>query len=194
MDIISYFTDRTFIVYLLKFGLAFCFFYFGTLAVIGLSAPEGYYSSFVAHYLNYIDWLRSSILYASRGLLSLLGYHSYVRDKYVLALDSGISIRMVYTCLGYGVMSFWGAFIIANQGSWKAKLKWILFGWLMIWCINVIRISLLLIVLTKHLSSPFGFDNHTWFNIASYILIFGLIYFYHTFQKKVKARPPEVDD
>ena len=46
----------------------------------------GYYSPFVAHYLNYIDWLRTSLLLTSKGLLSLLGYQTYIADKYDLIM------------------------------------------------------------------------------------------------------------
>lgn len=41
-------------------------------AVIGTSAPEGYYSPFVAKYLDYIDWIRTSLLLPSKVLLSML--------------------------------------------------------------------------------------------------------------------------
>ncbi len=47
-------------------------------------------------------------------------------------------------------MSFWGAFVIANYDLWKRKLVWIIGGWLAIWCINVIRMALLIIAMNKN--------------------------------------------
>jgi hypothetical protein len=58
-------------LYILKFVIVFCILYFGTEAVIGLSTPEDYYSSFVANYLNYIHPLRTSLLYGAKGFLSV---------------------------------------------------------------------------------------------------------------------------
>src|SRR5450759_2374683 len=130
--------NKEYIFFIIKFIGIFCIFYFGTVAVIGLSVPQGYYSPFVAHYLNYIDWLRTSLLLTSKGLLSLLGYQTYIADKYDLIMKNGIGIRMVYSCIGYGVMSFWAAFVLANKGSWIKKLKWLLAGWLAIWIINAV--------------------------------------------------------
>ncbi len=182
MDL-SFLLNKSFWIYLAKFAVSFCLLYYGTLAVIGLSAPGGYYSAFIAHYLNYINWLRYSILHTSKLLVSLLGYQVYLKDKYTLVINNYAAVKMVYTCIGYGIMSFWAAFVIANSAPLKTKLMWILAGWLMLWCINVARISLLLIVLTKHWSNPIGFDNHTWFNVAVYVSLFLMIYCYHSLSK-----------
>lgn len=173
------FKNNFFLIYVLKFSIAFCIFYFGTVAIIGLSSPEGYYSPFTDHYLNYVNWLRSSLLLSSKQLLLLFNYSTHISDRYNLVLDNGVGIRMVYSCLGYGIMSFWGAFIIANKGTLKRKIFWICLGWLAIWSINVMRVSLLLIAVNKSWQSPFGIDHHTWFNIAAYSLILLLIYLYH---------------
>jgi exosortase/archaeosortase family protein len=93
-------------------------------------------------------------------------------------------VHMVYSCIGYGVMSFWAAFIIVNKGSWKKKFLWVVSGWIAIWCINVVRLSLLILAINKNWQMPLGLDHHTWFTIAAYILIFILIYFYDRSSKK----------
>lgn len=172
------FLNKAFIIYVVKFILIFCFFYFGTLAVIGLSASSGYYSPLVANYFNFVDWLRLSLLEASKFVLTVLGYKAYTVDQFVLRINDHVGIKMVYKCVGYGVMSFWGAFVIANKGTILKKIKWVIGGWIAIWCINVLRVVLLLISLYKGWQMPLGFDHHTWFNIAAYILIFVLIFFY----------------
>lgn len=175
---------RKLIIYLLKFIISFCILYYGTLAIIGLSAPGGYYNKFIADHLNFVDWLRYSLLVSAKFILSLFGYTIKFMDKYVIRMENGSGIRMVYSCVGYGVMSFWGAFIFANTGSWKKKVKWICGGWLLIWGINVARVCLIILAVNKNWSMPLGFDHHTWFNIAAYGCIFVLIYFYDLSQKK----------
>ena len=170
--------NKSFIIYVIKFLFIFCFLYFGTIAVIGLCTPSGYYSSFIAHYFNFIDWLRFSLLCASKALLSTIGFTAYIVDKFTLRINNQVGIKMVYSCVGYGVMSFWGALILANKGVTIKKIKWLIGGWLAIWSINILRITLLLIALYNSWQIPFGLDHHTWFNIVAYILIFVLIYFY----------------
>lgn len=107
--------------YLLKFGVAFCLLYFGTLGVIGLSTPENQYSPFVARYLNFIDPLRDSLLYGAKGFLAFWGVKSFVNGRFVLALSDGSAVRMVYSCIGYGVMSFWAAFVFGQCGNGAAE-------------------------------------------------------------------------
>lgn len=176
--------NKKLIIYVLKFLLFFCFLYFGTLAIIGLSAPGGYYSDFIANHLNFISWLRSSLLGTSKLLLSMFGYPIFLEDQYIIRMHNGAAVRMVYSCVGYGVMSFWGAFILANTVLWQKKIVWILSGWIIIWCINVIRICLVLMAANKHWATPLGFDHHTWFNIAAYFFLFTLIYFYDLSEKR----------
>lgn len=170
--------------YIAKFLLAFLLLYFGTIAWIGLTVPGGFYSSFVENYLNYPAWLRASILAGSTIVLNLFGHQTYQPDAYILRIENGDGIRMVYSCIGYGVMSFWTAFVFANNGSWKRKLKWIFGGLISLWFINIMRVSLLLVINNKHKSMPLGIDHHTWFNIAAYLLIFVMIYFYDRESKR----------
>ena len=60
--------------------------------------------------------LRASLLWGAKGLLALFNYKTYLPDKYHLLMKGGSGVHIVYSCIGYGVMSFWGAFIIANTG------------------------------------------------------------------------------
>ena len=171
-------SNKAIIIYLLKFASVFCVLYFGTTTIIGLSTPDNYYSPFVANYLDYVSLLRSSFLFACKGLMSVLNYQTTITNKYTLYINHANGIRMVYTCLAYGIMSFWVAFVIANKDTFKRKIIWIFAGLLMVWCINVLRLTLVLVAMYKHWPMPLGFDHHTWFNIVAYGFIFLLIYFY----------------
>ncbi|MBL7703045.1 MAG: archaeosortase/exosortase family protein [Ferruginibacter sp.] len=165
-------------MYLLKFAAAFCICYFGTLAIIGLSVPGGYYSGFVDKYLNFIPLLRDSLLNASKYFLSVFGYESYQSGPTQLRMVNGGAVNLVYSCLGYGVTAFWLAFVFANNGGWKKKLAWMLGGTILLYIINVVRISLVLLSNTQGWKFPFGWDNHTWFNIVAYAAIFCMIYLF----------------
>ena len=173
------------IIRVLKFLIVFCFFYFGTLAIIGLSAPVGYYSPYVAQHLNFISWLRGSLLGTAKLALSLFNYRVYFEDDYVIRIQNGWAIRMVYSCVGYGIMSFWAAFILTNTAPGKRKFIWLIGGLLMIWCINVIRVCLVLVSYNNNWAMPFGIDHHTWFNIIAYLFVFLLIYFYDVLENKL---------
>lgn len=104
-----------------------------------------------------------------------------------MLLQSGQSVRMVYSCIGYGVMSFWAAFVVANRGCWQKKVVWVAGGLLALWVVNVLRIALLLLAARKNWRFPFGWDHHTWFNVVAYAFVFGMIFFYdRSFHKSGK--------
>ena len=175
----NFLIDKTFIRFVIKFLLIFAISYYGTLAIIGLSVPGGYYSPFVEHNLNYINWIRSSLLNSSKLLLSFFKIDTYLATNYNLRVVGGRGIRLVYECVGYGVMSFWIAFVAASPGRTKKKLFWLIFGLLFIWLLNVIRLSLLLVATDRGWPIPFGWDHHTWFNIFAYLFIFICIYLFN---------------
>lgn len=169
---------------MLRFLITFCVLYYGTIAMIGITSPDGLYSPFLAKYLDYVSWLRSGLLHCSIYLTQALGYPAFISDIYTIKLKNGLGVHVGYDCIGYGVLFFWVAFLVANAVPWKTKLKWLLGGVLVIWCINVVRISMLLIAINQKWSSPFNLDNHTLFNIAAYLAIFTMIYLFDQSEKK----------
>lgn len=178
MSLHKSFTTNPLYLYLLKFLGAFVILYYGTKAMIGLGTAGGYYIPFVHNYLDYISVFRAFLLHSSKGFLHLFGYTAEVINSFSLQLQNGRSVHLVYSCLGYGIISFWLAFVFANRGSFKKKAVWMLTGCMAICCLNILRISLLLLSLNKNWHFPLGLDHHTWFNIASYGFIFAGIYLY----------------
>src|SRR5829696_8907732 len=170
--------SKPFILYLFKFGGLFSLFYFGTLLIIGFSSKENLYSEFIDNYIDFVSPLRQSILQSAKVLFHIFGYTTTLSDEYTLGLKGGHSVRMVYSCVGYGVLSFWSAFVLSNHGNFLKKIIWLLFGWLLLWCLNVCRVFLLIIAINKAHQIPFGLDHHTLFNVVAYGFIFLLIYFY----------------
>ena len=176
-----------FSIYLLKFLGAFCLLYFGTVMMIGLAVPGGYYIDFIHQYFDYVSLLRKSLLYGAKIFLSAGGYHSSIEKVYNLKFENGSSVHMVYSCLGYGIISFWLAFLFANKGSVQKKTLWMVAGFLAIWLINVTRIALLVLAINKRWAMPFGINHHTWFNIAAYTVIFTMIYLFDRTEKREAA-------
>lgn len=178
--------NKTLTFYLLKFFASFCILYFGTLAFIGLASKGGYYLPFLDHYLNYISWLRYSLLYGVKILATVQGLELFNKNIYSIGIKNGSGLHIVYSCLGYGIMSFWAAFIIANTGKWKRKSKWMLTGFLLIWCINVLRLFLLLMSNNNKWKIPLNIDHHSLFNLTAYGCIFLLIFFFDRSGKRIK--------
>lgn len=167
-----------YVLYLLKFLGIFCLLYFGTLAVIGLAAPGGYYSPFIAKYLDYVSWIKMSLIHATGFILSLFHIPTKIEPDFLIRIEGGRGVIIAMDCVGYGVYSFWIAFVIANKGTLIKKTTWIVCGVLALWLINVIRITLFLTAINKGWPMPLGINHHTWFNIFAYGLIFLMIWRY----------------
>ena len=101
-----------------------------------------------------------------------------------MRITGGGGINLVYSCLGYGVTSFWLAFVFANTGTLKKKTAWMLGGSLVLLIINIMRMGLVALASHKKWSYPFGWDHHTWFNIVAYGMIFLMIWVYDKNNKK----------
>ncbi|MES2431352.1 MAG: hypothetical protein V4556_10465 [Bacteroidota bacterium] len=177
--------SKGFIKYLTKFILVFCILYYGTIAFIGITSAGGdYYWEFADKYLNYVSWLRYMLMNSSKFFLSLIGFHTNIVNDVWLYSNNGSGVHIGYDCIGYGVIFFWVSFIIANPAPFKRKLKWIIGGIIVIWIINVLRVSLLLLAIHNNWKVFFSINNHTAFNIVAYSAIFTMIYFYDRSEKK----------
>lgn len=172
------FRNRKIWIYLVKFIGVFCVLYFGTLAMIGLAAPANHYSPFVAKYMDYVSWIKISLIKATGILFSVFGVPTHPEPGFLIRVDGGRGVFIAMDCVGYGVYSFWTAFVIANDGNILKKISWIAGGLLALWFINVVRVSLFLVAINKGWPMPLGIDHHTWFTIAAYLLIFALIWRY----------------
>jgi len=153
--------------------------------MIGIAAPGGWYSPFVHNYLDYVSWLKMSLIHATGFILSLFHVSTHIEPGFTIRYTGGAGVIIAMDCVGYGVYSFWIAFVAANKGKIAKKISWIVFGLLALWLINVIRITLFLTSINKGWPMPLGIDHHTWFNIFAYLLIFLMIWWYdRSFGKK----------
>lgn len=186
----SMWKDKGFLKFVVKFLLLFLVFYFGTLMVIGLGAPGGVYFPFVDKYLDYVSGISHTLVAGTRGLLQIAGIETYTLPNFIVRITGGTGVRIAFDCVGYGVMSFWLAFVLASTGVFWRKMVWVGVGWLVIWFININRIALLLLAYNKGWGMPLGIDHHTWFNIVAYAAIFTMMYI---FDKDNRAKSPSVE-
>lgn len=152
--------------------------------MIGIAAPGNLYSPFVEKYLDYVKWIKLSLMWATGTILSIFGISTYTLPDFVIRITDGRGVAIAMDCVGYGVYSFWIAFVVANKGRFWRKFLWIIFGVLALWFINVIRITLFLLAINKGWPMPLGLDHHTWFNIFAYLFIFIMIWWYDKTGKK----------
>jgi exosortase/archaeosortase family protein len=159
--------------------LLYLTFYYGSQAYIGITAKGGnYYAPWLDNYFNVTDWLRTFILQSARIFLQILGYSAQVAGKYSLQFPDKTSVTMVYSCLGYGVLSFWSAFILSGEGRWKIKGFFLFAGIFLILVINILRVSFILLAVSHHWVNFSQIDHHFLFNCISYLVIIGMCGFY----------------
>jgi len=159
---------------ILFLGLFFLFYYFN-IFYMGITAPGNYYSPFLDEHLNYISGFRNILISISAWVLRLFDYQVYTSDTTLHALNAG-GINVVYTCLGFGVMSFFVAFVIAwPEKSVKSKLLFIPAGLLLIQILNIARFILITLFWR---TSPYRsiVDHHTLFNLILYAILLAGIY------------------
>lgn len=177
------FAKSSFLKFILVFVLVFLICYFGVLFITGLAIPGGIYSSIIENFFNLSAWLRTSLMDGTKLVLSFFGIETIRTNDYELRIPNANGIRIVYSCLGFGVMSFWTAYIIATPTKKVKKIQWLIIGFLLLWIINTLRISLVLIAGYKGWKFPLALDHHVWFNIVAYVAIFMMMYF---FEKNIK--------
>lgn len=159
-----------------KFLGLFLLFYYGTKLWIGIAAPGGDYSPFVAQWFDYVSWIKQSLMTGTGWLVGLFGYETVKEPGFLIRILGKRGVVISMSCVGYGVYSFWTAYVIANSGTLLNKTAWVLGGLLSLWTINVGRISLFLVAVNNNRPMPLGIDHHTWFTMVAYAFIFLLIW------------------
>lgn len=161
---------------ILFLGTFIALYYFNIL-FIGITTKENLYSNFLDQHLNYIKGLRFILLSLSAQILKWMGYEVITSEFTLHALNTG-GINVVYSCLGFGVMSFFSAFIIAWPGkSLKNKLLFIPLGLVIIQALNITRFILITLFWRKSVFRG-SVDHHTLFNLILYSLLLVLIFYW----------------
>ncbi len=171
--------------FLIKFLFCFFILYFFFPFYRGITGVGGkMYSPFLDHHLNVVKGLTSFLTASSKLVLDALGYTVHQANYHTLRIGYSTGISVNPSCLGWSVTSFWIAFVFANFGSWKHKVKWMISGVASICILNITRIVLITLANHLHWQTITSLDHHQTFNVFSYGCIFILMYLYTKVQKK----------
>lgn len=154
--------------FLLVFLSLFAIFYYFNILFFGLTSEGNHYNAFLDEHFNYIRILRHLLLNTAAHVLNWMGYTSITSDTELLVVGRGV-IRLVYSCLGLGIMSFFAAFVIAFPKKLKQKVLFFICGIFVIQLLNIVRFVLLALFWKS--TKGIILDHHTIFNIIIYILI-----------------------
>jgi exosortase/archaeosortase family protein len=170
------FESGTPVRFIMIFLSLFVVFYYFNILFFGLTSHGNHYNAFLAGHLNYIVWLRHTLLHSSATLLHWLGYAAITNDTDILVAGHG-RLTLIYSCLGLGIMSFFSAFVIAYPKNLKAKLIFLISGIIIIQILNVMRFVVLAIFWDKNVDTQIV-DHHTIFNLIIYVIIAISLYFW----------------
>ncbi len=173
--------------FVVRFLILFVAFYYFNLFFIGITGEGGlFYSKWLSVNLNYIAWLREFLLHASALVLKCLGYDTII-FPYRLKLVGGVSVGLVYSCLAYGILSFFSAFVIAYPKPIKSKIYMLIIGFILINLINVLRIVSVLLVYSYYSTrGGISIDHHLIFNIIAYLFIALMIWIWLNLNTKFR--------
>ena len=172
-------------LFFIKFLSCFFILYFFFPFYRGITGKGGkLYSAFLDDHFNIIKGLTNFLTGAARWVLEALHYTVNQPNYHTLRIGylGGVSVNP--SCLGWGVMSFWIAFVFANSGGARHKLKWMLLGIIFINVLNITRVVLIAVASHLHWKTITSLDNHQVFNVFSYACIFVLMHLYTQVQKK----------
>jgi exosortase/archaeosortase family protein len=155
---------------------SFLAFYYFNILFFGLTSEGNYYNSFIAAHFDYITLLRYLLLHTTAKVLHWLGYASVTNETAILVAGHG-TLKLIYSCLGLGVISFFAAFVIAFPKKLGRKLIFLISGVVVIEILNVFRFVILAIFWDKNEDTQIV-DHHTLFNIFIYIVIAITLYFW----------------
>jgi len=177
-----------FVVKLLFFYLLFSQ---GNLFMNSVMSPSGrYYNAFIAEHFDYIQGLKTALIVPAVWLIKLFGLYAIHNEMDVMVV-SGPYLRINYACLGIGVMCFLIAFVIAFPAKLKAKWKLLVFGLIMIYLLNMLRIVALGVLLGLFNSSRNNFTyHHEVFNILVYLCVFVVLYYWIKKNTEINSKLP----
>jgi len=99
---------------------------------------------------------------------------------------NGPLLRINYSCLGLGVMSFLASFVFAVPTGVKETVKMLIIGIFSIYLLNVIRIAGLGLLFGYFQSQRYYFEyHHEIFNVLVYIIVFYMLYLWA--KKNIKS-------
>lgn len=136
---------------------------------IGLCAPGGYYWEFANQNLNFIKWYRHFLIGGS-GLICEIFNLRYLTNDIAIKIIGHGGIKIVYSCLGYGIISVLIAFSFAiPDQKIKQRLGFLFISIFLFSILNMIR--LFVVSYYAREARKMNIDHHDVFNWLCYALI-----------------------
>ena len=168
----------------ITFIVLFLAFYYFNIGFLSITSPlSKNYMPFIADNFNYIKLLRHTLLHITSFLLNCAGFATVMNDFEMIVAGHG-GIRVAYSCLGFGLMSFFTAFILAYPKEFKLKAIFLISGLLVIQLLNILRLALVALFWGK--KAQYIVDHHIIFNTIIYALIGIALYFWVTADDRKK--------
>lgn len=167
------------IKFVIALFLLYILFSQGNLFMNSVMTPESrFYNAYIAQHFDYIQGLKSALIIPAVWIIKLFGFYAIYNEMDVMVV-AGPYLRVNYSCLGLGVMSFLAAFVLAFPAPWKSTLKMLVVGIITIYILNILRIAGLGVLLGFFKSQRHNFTyHHEVFNIIVYICVFTMLYFW----------------
>ncbi|MBG6236433.1 exosortase/archaeosortase family protein [Pedobacter sp. CAN_A7] len=162
--------------FVVSFPLLFLLLYYFNIAFIGLTTPGGHYFEYLDQHFNYIKAWRDFNISGTAAILGALGYEVTTRE-FRLHVTGRSGFILVYSCLGYGILSIYTAFILSYPRPLRNKFVVLLAGVLGFQLLNMLRLSLIALFWKP---SPlfFKLNAHELFNLITYGLILVACYYW----------------
>ena len=158
----------------ISFLVLFLTFYGFNLGYIGITSPGGLYFPFLDEYFNYIALWRNLYIAAAAKILELMGYVAYTTDI-SLKVQGHSGFRLVYSCLGYGIMSCFSAFVLAFPKPLRSRLIFLFIGLSLILSLNLCRLILIPLFYNPQIAI-LPINHHDIFNYGLYAAILFITY------------------
>lgn len=180
--------DRKAIKFVIALFILYILFSQANLFMNSVTTPGArYYNAYISQHFNYIQGLRTILIIPAVWIIKAFGFYAIYNETDVMVV-AGPYLRINYSCLGLGVMSFLAAFVLAFPAPWKSTFKMLAIGLLSIYLLNVCRIAGLGVLLGFFQSQRQNFTyHHEIFNVIVYICVFTQLYFW--IRKNTKGAP-----
>lgn len=173
---------------ILKFLLVFIVLLQGFYLYIGITTQGGkLFSPFLANYLNVPEWLTQLVSKSSKFLLELCGYAVQEKERANITIAGSRGVTIAWGCLGAGAMFLWIGFVVAHRCAVKYKLKWAGIGLGLIFIVNILRVSMIVLSNHYHWTYIRNLNAHTSYNVLTYIIIIVMMYVFVKKFNKQKA-------
>ncbi|KQS36141.1 exosortase Y [Pedobacter sp. Leaf194] len=171
--------DKKAIKFVVMLFVLYILFSQGNIFMNSVMTPTGrYHNAYIAEHFDYIQGLKNVLIAPAVWIIKLFGFYA-IHNKQDVMVVNGPYLRINYSCLGLGVMSFLAAFVLAFPASWKETIKMLIIGIITIYLLNICRIAGLGLLFGFFQSQRNYFEyHHEIFNILVYIVIFIILFFW----------------